>query len=315
MPGHTPAPKRAGRHAAATRRERALTEAKSRANRVRLLIVVLLLAVIALVGGSLAQTIAGREAVAAGAVASSTTTSPTTSSPTTSDPASTGPSPATLGSTSDLNSGENGYGDPDAGTDASADTGTAPSTSAGTPVVVTTGDGRVSALEIPGQDTGHSGRPVTFTIEAEGGLGIDLAEFAASVRQTLSDSRGWETADDLEFVAVSPEQARQGAPVEVRITLASPTLTDKLCAPLKTGGEVSCNHNSRAVINAKRWMLGVAHYDDLDLYRTYVINHEVGHGLWHPHEECLTPGKPAPIMLQQTLGLDGCLAWPYPTRP
>ena len=89
MPGHTPAPKRAGRHAAATRRERALTEAKSRANRVRLLIVVLLLAVIALVGGSLAQTIAGREAVAAGAVASSTTTSPTTSGPTTSDPAST----------------------------------------------------------------------------------------------------------------------------------------------------------------------------------------------------------------------------------
>ena len=28
-------------------------------------------------------------------------------------------------------------------------------------------------------------------------------------------------------------------------------------------------------------MLGVAHYDDLDLYRTYVINHE-GHGLGTP---------------------------------
>ncbi len=153
---------------------------------------------------------------------------------------------------------------------------------------------------------------VTFSVEAEGGLGLDLDELRTQVRRVLSDERGWETKDHVQFVARTPSEVAAGRPVDIRITLASPALTDRLCAPLLTKGEVSCNHNGRAVINAKRWARGVEYYDDLDLYRVYVINHEVGHGLWHPHESCPGPGRRAPIMVQQTLGLHGCLAWPYP---
>lgn len=178
--------------------------------------------------------------------------------------------------------------------------------------VPASGDGKLTLLTVPGRDSGRDGRVVTFSVEAEGGLGLDLDELRTQVRRVLSDERGWETKDHVHFVARTPSEVAAGKSVDIRITLVSPDLTDKLCAPLLTMGEVSCNHNGRAVINAKRWAQGVEYYDDLDRYRTYVINHEVGHGLWHPHADCPGPGERAPIMVQQTLGLHGCLAWPYP---
>jgi hypothetical protein len=76
----------------------------------------------------------------------------------------------------------------------------------------------------------------------------------------------------------------------------------------------SCRNGNRVVINLARWARGVPHYGaPLDLYRTYAVNHEVGHLLGFGHQLCPAPGGPAPLMQQQTLGLHGCAAnpWPY----
>lgn len=162
--------------------------------------------------------------------------------------------------------------------------------------------------------TARAGRVVRYTVEVEGGLGADTRELASVVSTVLADPRGWQSADGVRFVNVPPAEAAQGAAVDVRISLASPDTTDRLCAPLETRGEVSCHNGGRAVLNLRRWLLGVEAYgSDLAAYRTYLVNHEVGHALGHGHVVCPGAGKDAPVMMQQTYGLDGCIAWSWPT--
>lgn len=154
--------------------------------------------------------------------------------------------------------------------------------------------------------SGTSGELVNYRVEVEDGLGLSADPFAQAVASTLADPRGWIHGGDYQF------RATGDAPL--RVVLASPATTDKLCAPLQTRGEVSCRNGDNVVINARRWVLGVPHIPDLELYRQYVLNHEVGHALGRQHEACPGAGQLAPVMAQQTLGLDGCRAnaWPQP---
>lgn len=210
-----------------------------------------------------------------------------------------------------------------AGTDGTAGGGTG-GTPAGNgatkaPAVVESGSGTFTVVAVPasGQKAVRAtGRPVRYTVEIEGGLGVPAAELAAKVSSVLLDPRGWQTRDHVRFVNVSPAQAMAGAAIDLRITLASPTTTDRLCAPLQTRGEVSCHNGGRVALNLRRWLLGATAYgSDVDAYRTYLVNHEVGHGIGHAHAYCGGRGKPAPVMMQQTYGLKGCTAWPWPTAP
>ncbi|WP_235834134.1 DUF3152 domain-containing protein [Actinomadura logoneensis] len=157
--------------------------------------------------------------------------------------------------------------------------------------------------------SGARGTTVRYAVEMERGLPFDVTEFAATVHRVLNDPRSWGHGGRMRFVRVD------GGPVAFRVALSSPALTDRLCAPLVTGGELSCRQGVRSVINARRWGTGVPWYrGDLAAYREYVVNHEVGHALGHGHERCPGPGRRAPVMVQQTKSLYGCRPnpWPFP---
>ena len=102
---------------------------------------------------------------------------------------------------------------------------------------------------------------------------------------------------------------------DFRVSLVSPGSMETWCPGVGTGGYTSCRYGERAVINLARWETAVPDYDgDIATYRLYVVNHEVGHALGNGHQDCPGPGQLAPVMQQQTLGLQGCAknAWPYP---
>jgi hypothetical protein len=142
-----------------------------------------------------------------------------------------------------------------------------------------------------------------FAVEVEGGLRVDRSRFARTVTAILRDRRSWRGG----FQRVS------SGPFDFRVTLASPGLTDYLCAPLLTNGIFSCAQGGRAVLNADRWLRGAAAYgNDLRRYRIYMVNHEVGHLLGRGHASCPAAGARAPVMMQQTKGVAPCRpnAWP-----
>src|SRR5690625_243153 len=153
---------------------------------------------------------------------------------------------------------------------------------------------------------------ITVRVEVETGLGVDGSEFARQVITTLNDPRGWGHDGSVVF-----ERTAEAADFDV--VLASPETTDELCVPLATEGEVSCAIDGRAILNAERWAQGAEPFLEAGgtvfEYRRYLVNHEVGHLLGHGHEPCPEPGATAPVMLQQTLWLHGCVpnGWPAAT--
>jgi Protein of unknown function (DUF3152) len=177
------------------------------------------------------------------------------------------------------------------------------------------GNGRFDVVPGWSRVYGRGGPLERFTVEVEGGVTIDKRAFARAVELTLGDPHSWGGGGRMTFQRVD------SGPVDFRVSLASSMTVRRLCG-YTLPFETSCYNGDigRAIINDARWVRGAVAYGfDLASYRVYVINHEVGHALGHGHEPCPRAGALAPVMLQQTLGLETAGVgtcrrnpWPYP---
>ncbi|NAZ88089.1 DUF3152 domain-containing protein, partial [Kineococcus indalonis] len=157
-----------------------------------------------------------------------------------------------------------------------------------------------------------SARVRTLRVEVERDLAaaglVDPVRFADFALGVLNDPRGWGAGGTTSF-------ARTDGDAELRLVLATPDTSAALCRPLRTMGTLSCRTGDAAVLTWYRWVEAVPDYgEDRTGYRQYVVSHEVGHLLGHGHEPNPGAGRRAPVMMQQTKGLDGALPnpWPHP---
>jgi Protein of unknown function (DUF3152) len=175
-------------------------------------------------------------------------------------------------------------------------------------VVPASGPGTYDAARVAVKPASREGRLIRFDVKVEKNLDIDPDQAARLIAEVLNDNRSWSGSRRWrwELVRGDSDQA------EMHAYIVTPGTTDQLCAPLQTQGEVSCQNGNRVVLNAKRWQLGAKSYgSDLVNYRRYLVNHEFGHYIGYGHVDCPGRGKLAPIMLQQTKGLQGCRKNPW----
>lgn len=157
----------------------------------------------------------------------------------------------------------------------------------------------------------------TYTVEIEDGVDTTAyggdEGFARMVTQTLANPKSWTHNPQFGFRRVDA-----GKP-DFRISLVTPMTTREACGyeiPIET----SCYNpsygpsgESRVVINEARWVRGAVPFQgDIGSYRQYLVNHEVGHAIgYQRHEPCSDSGALAPVMMEQTFGLDNNAAAMY----
>ena len=156
------------------------------------------------------------------------------------------------------------------------------------------------AMELPKLDV-H--RVLTYSVATRGEVGAEGAGFAADVAAVYAEPRGW-LRSHRRFA-----QVPRGGDFTVVLAQASLVPTwSRSCSAL-----YSCRVGRNVIINVDRWRAGARAFPgSLAQYRQMVVNHETGHWLGLGHASCPGRGRPAPVMQQQSKGMQGCApnAWP-----
>jgi uncharacterized protein DUF3152 len=169
------------------------------------------------------------------------------------------------------------------------------------------GKGKWDILPGRGKRIGNGGEFYKYTIEVE--RGIDLApfggndSFAKLVDTTLADPRGWTSTGQVSLQRVDSNDDDP----DIRISLSTPDTVhrNEYCG-YEIKYESSCWRRdvSRVMINLARWVRGAKAFGgDIGNYRSYAINHEIGHAFGRGHVGCPKDGELAPVMMQQSFGV------------
>ena len=145
----------------------------------------------------------------------------------------------------------------------------------------------------------------------------DAKDFFKKVQEVLADPKGWKQFGYNFNVVCEPYES------DIKIYLTCPDNMRKLSSNETTELNLCDMKNRIVYVHADRWLNRNTQFNksgmSLEDYRTYVINHEVGHALGCKHlDTCLLDGR-SPVMKQQPPGQTAangkmCTPNPYPTE-
>lgn len=141
------------------------------------------------------------------------------------------------------------------------------------------------------------------------GVKFSSKKFYDIVFKVLNDPEGWKSIDKIDFKFVEPSILEK-MPVKnkIPIRLSSNNTIVKECGFSELEKLSCCNMNTKEVwLNYYRWINGAKPSKlSLNHYRSYMINHEVGHALGRLHAKCPCDNCSAPIMMQHTVSIGKC---------
>lgn len=152
-----------------------------------------------------------------------------------------------------------------------------------------------------------------YTILFNKNTRVDKKTAIRKIKSILNDIRGWRKMG-YNFHYIPENLVHTKGRLNFVIIFASNQFIVNTCG--MNINKLSCADMSTNTIyiNTNRWREGsIASKLNIHNYRTYVINHEVGHILGRHHIRCRKDiTSLAPIMMQQTLGIGGCTpnCWP-----
>lgn len=135
-----------------------------------------------------------------------------------------------------------------------------------------------------------------------------LAELNGKLAATYADARGWNDGGRIVFQHVS-----SGCQYTVWMSAPSQmTSFGAICDAF-----YNCQVGTNVIMNYDRWKSATPPWNktgrNLEDYHVLMINHETGHRLgFLDNPACPAAGKPAPVMMQQSISLKGCAfnIWP-----
>lgn len=159
-----------------------------------------------------------------------------------------------------------------------------------------------------GQHVRSVRKTVTYSVKTRGNVTASLTTFKKLAQQTYDDPRGWR-AMGVKFKRVS-----KGGDFTLVLSQASKVPSfSSVCS-----STYSCRVGRNVIINQTRWQQATPTWNakkgSLRNYRHMVINHETGHWFERGHASCGGKGRLAPVMQQQSKGLQGCKINPWPKK-
>jgi hypothetical protein len=148
----------------------------------------------------------------------------------------------------------------------------------------------------------------TYCTAVNGVPASELDDLIGKLAATYSDTRGWNNNGKIAFKHVA-------SGCEYKVVIAAPNLMTSYGAICDN--YYNCQVGNSVIVNNDRWLYATDPWkktgQNLETYRLLIINHETGHRLgFRDNPTCPGAGQPAPVMMQQSIDLKGCVfnTWP-----